>query len=139
MLIATNREVEVIAKPRGFDRGAEGGLATGLQLAQSHGGCLRTLGPGLFIKLTIDDDLAARLTDKPEHGQGTAQLPELLGLVAKAFEKVVDEREASAIYGRRIGLRLCCGKERERSIGLCLVLLHLLPVRFAVFEEREHL
>ena len=92
-LIASNGKDDVAALPAGFERGAKGGCAAGLQLAElARSGCGADL-PIFVIEFAVDDD-AFRIADEAQRGHGSAFLAELHGFHAQAFEEVVDEGEA---------------------------------------------
>ena len=98
-----------------------------------------TVLPHVVIELAVDHDLAAWVSDEPQHRHGSTQPAELLALVAQALEIVFHQREAPAVNARRIGFRLCFIEKGECGVGLVLLLLHRLPVCFAVVEEGIHL
>ena len=138
-LVAADGKVEVVAGPSSLDRSGENRLAARLQFAEVAGGRGKRTGPGLVVEPAVNDDRAARLADQPQHRHGAALLAELPALAAQALEVVVDPSQAPAVHGCRLGLRLRQGEQRQRLIGLVLVVLHALPVRLAIFEEGEHL
>ena len=138
MLVAADGEVEIVAAPRRLDRRAEDRLASRLQLAQAHGRARVGVHPRVLVELPINHDRLAWRADEPQHGQRAAHLAKLRALVAQALEEVVDQREPLAENARRIGFRFRLVEQRERGVGLVLFLLHRLPVRLAIVEERVH-
>ena len=54
MILAANREVEIVTDPARLHLRAKDGHATGLQFAQSHGGSHGTVHPKVLVELAID-------------------------------------------------------------------------------------
>lgn len=139
MLVAADREVGVVADPRGLHRRSEGRLPSGLQFAQADSRSNGAIHPGVIVELAVDHDLAGRFTDEPQLRHRATLLGKLRALAPQSFEEFVDQRETPAIHRTGIDVRFRGGEEFQNVIDLRLVFLHLLPVCFAVFKEGPHL
>src|SRR5262249_55469447 len=114
-LLTADREIEAAVLPAGFHRRAEGGRASGLQLAQAADRGAGTLLPVFVIELAVEHE-AAGVRDDAQRRNRAALLPKLPALVAQAVEKVVRERDAPGLDGTGRGFLLRGREEREGGV-----------------------